>query len=223
MQSPTTPSSLELREQIMVPFSALNALEYCPRRFYYEYVQAEMLVNALVLEGQLLHQRVDQPAVFAEKGVERIHRLYLASERLHIAGYLDALEEEAGKLVPVEYKRGREGHWLNDHIQLCAQALCLEEYLPHLAPLSHGYLFYFGSRRREQVLFLPELRQKTLESIQLALALAREPRPPAPLQGKTARRCRDCSLLPICLPEEVRALQEQQERGNATKSLLEIF
>jgi CRISPR-associated exonuclease Cas4 len=152
MRSPTTPISLESREQIMVPFSALNALEYCPRRFYYEHVQAEMFINAFVLEGQLLHQRVDQPAAFAEKGVERIHRLYLCSERLRAAGYLDLLEEEAGKLVPIEYKRGREGRWLNDHIQLCAQALCLEEYLPHLAPLPHGYIFYFGSRHRQQVL-----------------------------------------------------------------------
>jgi CRISPR-associated exonuclease Cas4 len=215
MQSPTAPISFEPLEQLIVPFSALNALEYCPRRFYYEHVQAEMFINAFVLEGQLLHQRVDQPAAFAEKGVERIHRLYLCSERLRVAGYLDLLEEEAGKLVPVEYKRGREGRWFNDHIQLCAQALCLEEYLPHLAPLPHGYIFYFGSRRRQRVPFTADLRQKTLESIHLALELAREPRPPAPLQGKAARRCRDCSLQPLCLPEEVHALQEQgwEEEG----------
>nr|BBH92936.1 CRISPR-associated protein Cas4 [Thermogemmatispora argillosa] len=223
MQSTPNPASFEQAEQLIIPFSALNALEYCPRRFYYEHVQAEMLINAVVLEGQLLHQRVDQSAVLTEKGVERIHRLYLYSERLRVAGYLDLLEEEAGKLVPVEYKRGREGRWLNDHIQLCAQALCLEDYLPHLAPLSHGYIFYFGSRRRQQVLFGPELRQKTLESIQLALTLARAPLPPAPLQGKTARRCRDCSLLPLCLPAEVRALQEQHERSNWTESVLEGF
>ncbi|RAQ95522.1 CRISPR-associated protein Cas4 [Thermogemmatispora tikiterensis] len=204
---------------MIIPFSALNALEYCPRRFYYEYVQGEMLVNAFVLEGQLLHQGVDQPGLLTEKGVERIHRLYLCSERLRTAGYLDLLEEERGKLVPVEYKRGKEGRWLNDHIQLCAQALCLEEHLPHLAPLTHGYIFYFGSRRRQQVLFLPELRQKTQESIQLALELAREPGPPVPLQGKAARRCRDCSLLPLCLPEEVRALQEQEQEDTTGQAM----
>src|SRR5690349_12824956 len=115
----------------MIPISSLNALEYCPRRFYYEVVQGEMLVNEYVLEGMLDHQRVHQAGTYtaAEGGIE-MTRLYLYSEALHLSGFADVIEERAGVLVPVEYKHGQQGDWLNDHIQLCAQALCLEERQP---------------------------------------------------------------------------------------------
>jgi CRISPR-associated exonuclease Cas4 len=192
-----------------IPLSYLNALEYCPRRFYYEFVEGDMLINEFVLEGTLLHQRADEPGLHREEGTTQINRLYLHSETLRIAGFADVVEERDGLFIPVEYKHGKEGKWLNDHIQLCAQALCLEERLPDLPAIPYGYIFYFGSRKRIQVDLTPELRQKTLATIERALQVATNEQPPAPLEGKTALRCRDCSLRALCLPDEVKLLKRK--------------
>src|SRR6266568_5002547 len=167
----------------MLPISSLNAMEYCPRRFYYQFVQGEMLVNEFVLEGTLEHQRVHQ-AGSHRTGMEEIEttRLYLYSEALHVSGFADVIQERAGMFVPVEYKHGHLGEWLNDHVQLCAQALCLEERMadrhenrrslgrhetgqahqssPHIP---YGYIYYVGSRRRAKVHFTEQLRARTRE------------------------------------------------------------
>jgi CRISPR-associated exonuclease Cas4 len=191
-----------------IPISYLNALEYCPRRFYYEFVQGDMLVNEFVLEGTLLHQQADEPGQHREDGVTQINRLYLHSETLRLTGFADIIEEQQdGLLAPVEYKHGKEGKWLNDHVQLCAQALCLEERQPDKPPISYGYVFYFGSRKRVQVHFTPELRTKTRAVIDQAFQLSLQDIPPPPLEGKLTVRCRDCSLYSICLPKEVKLLK----------------
>lgn len=202
------PSSLE-----MIPISSLNSLEYCPRRFYYEVVQGEMLVNEFVLEGQLAHQRVHQPGTqTSTAGDMQTTRLYLYSETLHLSGFADVIEERAGIFFPVEYKLGQQGDWLNDHIQLCAQALCLEERLPAKPPIAHGYIFYITSRRRIQVTFTPQLRARTRAAITQAFQIAARQTPPPPLTGELAARCPNCSLLPICLPQEVHLLHTPKKR-----------
>jgi len=195
----------------MLPISSLNALEYCPRKFYYQVVQGEMLVNEFVLEGQLAHQRVHQAGTHAMAAGEiETTRLYLYSEALHLTGFADVIEERAGVLIPVEYKHGHQGNWLNDAIQLCAQALCLEERQAGKPPLPYGYIFYLGSRRRTQVKFTTELRDKTRATIAQALKVAALETPPPPLSGNMAARCPNCSLLPLCLPEEVRLLRSKK-------------
>ncbi len=197
----------------MIPISSLNALEYCPRKFYYQFVQGETLVNEFVLEGTLAHQWVDQPGIHTTaEGVIQIRRLYLYSEALHLSGFADIVEEHAGMLVPVEYKHGQQGPWLNDQIQLCAQALCLEERQPGKPLIAYGYIYYVGSQRRVQVRFTAQLRAKTQAAIARALQVATLETPPPPLSGAMAARCPNCSLLPLCLPEEVRQLQSQ--KGN---------
>src|SRR5450432_1493800 len=133
---------LEMSEVGMIPISSLNALTYCPRKFYYQFVQGEEMSNEFVLEGTLAHQNVDHVGTSTTaEGVIQTTRLYLASETLHLTGFADVVEERAGVLVPIEYKRGKQGHWLNDHVQLCAQALCLEERQPDKPPLAYGYIF----------------------------------------------------------------------------------
>jgi CRISPR-associated exonuclease Cas4 len=190
-----------------IPLSYLNAIEYCPRRFYYEFVEGDMLENEFVLSGTLLHERADQPGQHTTPdGEKQINHLYLYSQTLRLAGFADIVEEENGVIVPVEYKHGKEGKWLNDHIQLCAQALCLEERVPERGPIPYGYIFYYGSRKRVQVYFTPELRAKTRETIDLAFQIATLNTPPPPLSGKQASRCRDCSLISLCLPAEVTLL-----------------
>ena len=197
----------------MIPISSLNALEYCPRSFYYQVVQGEMLVNEFVLEGQLAHRRVHQAGsrTTAEGEIETT-RLYLYSEALRLTGFADVVEERAGVFIPVEYKHGHQGNWLNEHIQLCAQALCLEERQPGKPPIAYGYIYYIASRRRVQVPFTLQLRARTKAAIAQAFQVAARETAPPPLTGKLAARCPPCSLLPLCLPEEVRLLQERRKR-----------
>src|SRR5437660_9104676 len=180
----------------MLPISSLNALEYCPRKFYYQFVQGEMLVNEFVLEGTLAHQRVHQAGTHTTaEGEIQTTRLYLYSEALHLTGFADVVEERGGMFFPVEYKHGPQGTWLNDHIQLCAQALCLEERQPGKPLIPHGYIYYVGSRRRVQVPFTPQLRARTQAAIAQAFEVATFDKPPPPLEGKLAARCPNCSLL----------------------------
>jgi CRISPR-associated exonuclease Cas4 len=197
-----------------VSISSLNTLEYCPRRFYYQFVQCDMLVNEFVLEGTLQHQRVHQPGKqsMGEGEMQTTH-LYLYSETLHLSGFADVIEEQGGMLIPIEYKHGRQGQWLNDYVQLCAQALCLEERQPGNALISHGYIYYLGSRRRVQVNFTPELREKTLSTIARAFSVAALDKPPPPLDAPLDVRCPNCSLQPLCMPDEVKLLQARK-RGN---------
>jgi len=189
-----------------LPLSALNALIYCPRRFYYEYVLGEMEVNAHVMDGRYAHQRVDTgERTHNEEGIT-LRRLYVWSERLHLHGYADVVEQDAtGTVRPVEYKRGRRGRWLGDQIQLCAQALCLEERLGQ--EISSGDLYYIASRQRHTVAFTADLRTATQEAIARAFALTRVAALPMPLRDE--RRCAPCSLRAFCLPDEVWALRTQ--------------
>lgn len=187
-----------------IPISYLNALVYCPRRFVYEFVQSEMLLNAHVVEGRILHTGADSgTTLWAEAGVQQ-RRVYVWSERLRLAGFIDVLEQSDSAIYPVEYKKGRVDRGQSDAIQLCAQALCLEERLNIHIP--QGELFSFTTRRRSAVPFTPELRRQTEEFAALAQQLARDGRLPPPITERT--KCRDCSLQPMCLPDEVRALQK---------------
>jgi CRISPR-associated exonuclease Cas4 len=196
-----------------IPISSLNALEYCPRSFYYQVVQGEMMVNEFVLEGTLEHQRVHKAGTHTTaEGEMQTTRLYLYSETLHLSGFTDVIEERAGVFLPVEYKHGQLGNWLNDHIQLCAQALCLEERQPGKPPIPYGYIYYVGSRRRAQVMFTQQLRARTRAAITQAFQVAARQTPPPPLSGELATRCPPCSLLPLCMPEEVRQLRSHKEK-----------
>src|SRR5450759_1338845 len=195
----------------MLHISSLNALEYCPRKFYYQFVQGETLVNEYVLEGTLAHERVHQAGTHATaEGEMETTRLYLYSEALHLSGFADVVEERSGVLVPVEYKRGQQGQWLGDQIQLCAQALCLEERQPGKPPIAHGYIYYIGSRRRIKVPLTPQLRARTKAALAQAFQVAARPTPPPPLSGELVARCPNCSLLPLCLPDEIRQLRSQK-------------
>ncbi|RRR68497.1 MAG: CRISPR-associated protein Cas4 [Candidatus Viridilinea halotolerans] len=185
-----------------IPLAMLNALAYCPRRFGYEFIQSEMLLNEHVVEGQLRHQGVDLVGTnwLAEAVQER--RVYVWSERLRIAGFCDLVELKAGAMYPVEYKKGRLGRWRNDHIQLAAQAICLEERTGQT--IERGYIFSFAARRREEVVFSAELRSEVERIAAEAHRLSAEGRLPPPIAQRS--KCRDCSLEPLCLPDELQKL-----------------
>lgn len=189
-----------------LPLSYLNQLTYCPRRFWLMYCESEMEINAPVLEGTLRHTRAHQPGQQHDEQGRVLRSVHVWSDRLRIAGMADFVEARADELIPLEHKRGRMGKWLNDHIQLCAQALCLEERTGR--PVVAGEIFYWGNRRREIVAFDAALRERTLAAIQLAFSLLAVDRLPAPLDHPA--KCRDCSLEPICLPRETLALLREE-------------
>jgi len=189
-----------------LPISMLNQLEYCERRFWLMYVQGEMEVNAPVLEGVQQHERAHDGGLERDGEMTIHRRVYVWSERLRLAGFADVVEEQAGELTPVEYKHGRMGRWLNDHVQLCAQALCLEERTGQ--PVRQGAIFYWGSRRRVAVEFTPELRAHTEAAVARACELLEAGRIPLPLDRRA--KCHDCSLEGTCLPREVLLLSNEQ-------------
>jgi len=185
-----------------LPISMLNQLLYCERRFWLMFVQGEMAVNAPVQEGVYRHERAHSPQTRVENKEFVRRRLYVWSDRLRLIGFADVVEERAGQLTPIEYKRGRMGKWLNDHVQLCAQALCLEERTGKAIP--YGEIFYWRSRRRQRVDFTVELRARTESAVARAFELLAAGRLPPPIEREA--KCRDCSLEPICLPRETLAL-----------------
>lgn len=192
-----------------IPISHLNALAYCPRRYVYEFVQSEMLLNAHVVEGRLRHTGADSGgSVWAEAGLQQ-RRVYVWSARLKLAGIIDVLEQEGGAIYPVEYKKGRVGRGRGDAIQLCAQALCLEERLG--ITIAQGELFSFTTRRRTVVELTAALRAEVEQLAAEAWRLARAGRLPPPIEQRA--KCRDCSLEPLCLPDEVRALSAAAPRA----------
>jgi CRISPR-associated exonuclease Cas4 len=189
-----------------LPISFLNQLVYCPRRFWLMLAENEMEVNAPVLEGQIRHQRADTPGVRRDELGRVLRSVHLWSDTLRIAGVADFIEEKDGHLTPIEHKRGRMGQWLNDHVQVCAQAMCLEERTGMI--IAQGEIFYWGSRRRERIALDAALRDKTRAVIAHAFALLDAGRLPAPIDQ--VAKCKDCSLEPICLPRETRALLKEE-------------
>jgi len=128
--------------------------------------------------------------------------VYVWSERLKLAGLCDLIEERAGLVYPVEYKKGKPGRWASDHAQLCAQALCLEERMR--MTIVQGAIFYFATRRREVVVFTSELRGEVERLAAEAQRLVAAGTLPPPIDNRM--KCRDCSLQPLCLPDKVRLL-----------------
>jgi CRISPR-associated exonuclease Cas4 len=201
-------------EGVAVPLAMMNALAYCPRRFVYEFVQGEMLLNEHVVEGSLLHEGVDVGGrVWRGEAVQE-RRVYVWSERLGLVGYCDVVEEREGLRYPVEYKKGRPNRWRNDHVQLCAQAMCLEERSG--GAIGGGEIFYFSVRRREEVVFSAELRAEVERLAAEAHRLASGGVLPLPLEQRA--RCRECSLQPMCLPDEVRLLGGVGVAGRGRKA-----
>jgi len=184
-----------------LPLAFLNAWEYCPRRFYWEYVLGQLQDNEHIILGRHLHRNVNEPGI--ERNGETIiyRQQWVWSDRLQVSGIIDLVEERDGQLIPVEFKKGRMSRHLNDYFQLCAAGLCLEERTGN--NIQCGEIFYYGNRRRQLVEFTPQLRQNTEAAIAAARRAVNNPMPP-PIEHR--QKCRDCSLKAICLPSEVRQL-----------------
>ncbi|NJL36934.1 MAG: CRISPR-associated protein Cas4 [Leptolyngbyaceae cyanobacterium SM1_4_3] len=188
-----------------LPLAYLNAWEYCPRRFYLEYVLGEMADNEHIILGRHLHRNINQEGVIQAEDMLIHQQQWVWSDRLLVSGVIDAVEEQPGQLVPLEYKKGKMARHLSDHFQLCAAALCLEERLGR--EIAYGEIFYHANRRRQQVRFTPELRAATEAAIAQARAAVYQFMP-APIQHR--KKCQACSLQAICLPFEVNQLRSEK-------------
>ena len=207
----------------LIPVRALNQVSYCPRLYYLEYVDSVMPINEFVEDGLFQHRRVNDPQLAnrtrKEGDVLRTRSVSLSSERLGITGKLDLLEEEGDAIRPVETKRsaapknddGEPGFWENDAIQLCAQALLVEE--SQSVSIPEGMIYYVGSKARVTVPLNESLRARTLAAIALTRDLAVRDVPPEPLPAELRHRCFGCSLAPVCLPEETLFLIHQPPRA----------
>jgi CRISPR-associated protein Cas1 len=196
----------------LIPVRALNQVTYCQRLYYLEYVESVMPVNEHVEDGLFQHRRVDDPELQqrSRKEGNALHTrsVQISSQRLGISGKLDLVEEMDGQMIPVEYKRGTgpggdnglPPFWDNDAVQLCAQALLLEEEFGIAVP--KGILYYIGSKSRIEVGLDEALRDKTLQAIQAIRQLSSRDSPPEPLPPELRHRCFGCSLATVCQPEE---------------------
>jgi CRISPR-associated protein Cas1 len=196
----------------LIPVRALNQVTYCPRLYYLQYVDCVMPTNEHVEGGLFDHRRVDEADLAnktrKEGDASRSRGIQLSSEAVGISGVLDVIEEKDGASYPVETKHGaaprdddgRATTWDNDAVQLCAQALLMEEAFGE--PVERGYQFYAGSRERVEVRFTDELRAQTRAAIGECRRLSLLEAPPDPLPAELRHRCFGCSLAPVCLPEE---------------------
>jgi len=183
-------------ETDLLPISALQHLAFCERQWALIHLEQQWSENRLPAEGRKLHERSDHGEPETREGVRITRGLHLRSLRLGLTGKADVIEFRKQCPFPIEYKRGRPKSGRYDEIQLCAQALCLEEMLGVAVP--EGALFYGQPRRRTAVAFDPELRQETerLAARLHFLSAARiTPR------AKYQKKCDSCSLYSVCLPK----------------------
>jgi CRISPR-associated exonuclease Cas4 len=184
----------ELDENFL-PISGLQHLAFCPRQWGLIHLEQVWRENRLTAEGRLLHERADLPGQTRREQIRTVRGMWLRSEQLSLTGRADVVEFRP-EPYPVEYKRGKRKPNDCDEVQLCAQALCLEEMLRTAIP--RGAFFYGDPRRRLEILFSPELRSRTKSLAQTMHRLFREGMTPPAQPGP---QCRNCSLVDICLPE----------------------
>ncbi len=188
-----------LKEDDLVPISALQHMLFCPRQCALIHNEQLWAENALTVEGRILHERSDS-GVRERRGKLKIERsVPLRSLRLGVSGIADVIEiYNKTCFYPVEYKRGRPKAHRADEVQLCAQALCLEEMLNVQVP--EGSLFYGQNRRRTKVRFDAELRYLTEKIATETRVLLSSGITPLPIYEAT--KCESCSLKELCQPRK---------------------
>jgi len=184
----------------LLPLSALQHYIYCPRQCALIHLEQQWVENRFTAEGRAQHDRVDRPEHETRDGIRYEYAVLLRSLRLGLIGKADVVEFHEHKVFPVEHKRGRPKPTHCDWVQLCAQALCLEEALG--VEIREGAIFYGRPRRRQAVEFTPELRTETEQTAAaLHRLIASGKTPPAEYNKK---KCAACSLLEICMPQKHR-------------------
>ncbi len=183
-----------------LPISALQHWLFCQRQCALIHVERLWAENRLTAEGRVLHERADGGHCESRNGARILRSVSLASETHGLHGLADVVEMRGNVPYPVEYKRGRPKPHRADEVQLCAQALCLEEMTG--VPVLEGALFYGRNRRRRVVPLELGLRDLTLAVAAEARAAIGSGALPAPVYD--TRRCDACSMIELCRPEAPR-------------------
>ncbi len=241
---PLAPPQVEV-EQLLVPARMINEVLYCERLMYLEWIQGEWAENRYTAEGSAVHRRVDKKdqvlkvadnnAGTSQKAFSAAaedltndadelpytaRSVYLSSERLGITAKVDVVEVDGKKVVPVEYKRGKEpahGPYLPERAQVAAQVLLLRE---HGYECEGGEIYFAAERRRVPIPIDARLEQAVMDAVARAKHLASEGRCPPPLDDSP--KCFGCSLSGICLPDEVQALQSKSLKDLEDHQAMEV-
>ena len=190
-----------MQEGSPLPISALQHYLYCPRQCALIHLEQVWVENLYTAEGRVMHARAHGGNAESRPGLRTERGISLSSSRLGLTGQADVVEfHSGGRVVPVEYKRGKPKAHRADEVQLCAQALCLEEMLAVDIPA--GALYYGESRHRTAVVFDASLRELTAATAAALRDMITSRATPA--AEYDPGRCDRCSLLPLCLPRALR-------------------
>ena len=201
-------------ETALIPARMVNEFIYCPRLAYLMWTQAEWADNADTVDGRRVHARADKPGrplpapedLAGSDPAIVTRAVTLSSETLGVIAKIDIAEAEDGRVTPIDYKRGKRPHVAQgaydpERIQLCLQALLLEE---HGYRVEEAAIWYAESRERVTVTLDESLRQAALTAVHDLRLLVAAGRIPKPLADSP--KCPRCALVSICLPDEVSAL-----------------
>lgn len=200
-RSPPVQGQGAIHRMESIPVSALQHAVYCMRQCALIHLERLWEENRFTAEGRVLHQTIDEAGHRRKAGVRQVMSLPIYSIRLNLTGVADMVEFHEGRTgttpFPVEFKRGKAKVHRADDVQLCAQALCLEEMTGTEVPM--GAFYYGQTKRRKEVSFDAALRALTETTVEQVAALFAQGRtPPAEYE---AAKCRGCSLLDQCRPK----------------------
>ncbi len=190
-------------EDDLIMISALQHYAFCPRQCALIHIEQAWTESGLTAEGRLMHERVHEEGNESRGNIRIARGVQLRSLRLGLIGVADVIElrktaKGAWQPFPVEYKRGKPKHDHSDSIQLCAQAVCLEEMLG--ASIPRGALFYGKTRRRHEVEFDHALKEELEKTVYDVRAMLEKGLTPEPI---FAKKCGNCSLQSECLPKTI--------------------
>ena len=190
------PGPGDWRDEDLVLISAIEHWSYCPRQCALIHLEQTYDENIFTLRGSRAHERVHQESVATEDGIKVLRDVPLWSNRLGLIGKSDAVEFHGDMPYPVEYKVGKRRTWGHEVLQLCAQAMCLEEMLGQ--PVPRGAIYYAASRRRREVTFGADERDLVGEVVRAIRGMLDGDRLPLAVDDP---RCPNCSLVDACAPK----------------------
>ena len=198
----------------LIPARMLNEFAYCPRLAYLEWVQGEFAHSEDTLDGRFQHRRVDQPSGDLQRvdgqSESTIHArsVLLSDDSLGAIARIDVVEAEGDQATPVDYKRGTvpdvpEGAYESERVQICVQGLLLRA---NGFQSDKGVIYFVSSKRRVTIPFDDTLVERTLVLLEDVRSMAEAGEIPPPLEDSP--KCPRCSLVGICLPDEVTFLRD---------------
>ncbi len=199
-------------EDLLIPVRMINEFVYCNRLFFIEFVQGDFVDSFDTVHGRRMHKNVDEstgkipePDNFYEDF--KATAVTLSSSKLGIIAKMDMIEGKNNEAIPVEYKKGKKpdnGIYMTDTVQVCCQGLILRD---NGFESNHGMVYYAESRERIEINFSDEIVEKTIDTIDRIKAVLSQNVMPDPLIDSP--KCQACSLVGICLPDEVNFISSE--------------